>query len=92
MEQQVSQSGQNWAVYMLRCADDTFYTGVTTNLQRRLDEHNGVVAGKGARYTRGRRPVTLVWWEDSHSRSSALKREYAIKQLRRSAKLQLCDA
>ncbi len=81
---------QQWWVYMLRCADDSLYTGVTTDLVRRLDEHNGKHAGRGARYTRARRPVKLVWQEAGHDRGSALKREYELKQLSRREKLLLC--
>lgn len=75
---------------MLRCADDSLYTGVTTDLKRRLAEHNGDRAGRGARYTRARRPVILVWQEAGHDRSSALKREFALKKMSRNEKLLLC--
>ena len=75
-----------WYVYMLRCRDGTLYTGSTNDLERRLAAHN---AGKGAKYTRGRRPVTLVYWESCPDRSSALRREYAVKQMSRSQKLEL---
>lgn len=78
-----------WWVYMLRCADGSLYTGVTTDTVRRLEEHNGQRGRKGARYTRVRRPVELVWREAGHDRSSALKREYALKRLRRVDKEQL---
>lgn len=71
----------DWAVYMLLCADGSLYTGISTDPARRLAEHNGERAGKGARYTRVRRPVELVWAEAGHDRSSALKREYAIKKM-----------
>ncbi|MEY2665454.1 MAG: hypothetical protein RLZZ480_559 [Candidatus Parcubacteria bacterium] len=71
-------------VYMLRCADGTLYTGYATDVEKRLREHNGEVNVKAAaRYTRGRRPVTLVYQESLSSRSLALKREYEIKQLTR---------
>ncbi|KEA65735.1 putative endonuclease containing a URI domain [Marinobacterium lacunae] len=79
---------QNWYVYIVRCADGSFYTGVTTDLQRREREHNGE-GGPGARYTRARRPVAMVWSEVQSDRSSALRREYAIKRLRRAQKLRL---
>lgn len=78
-------------VYLLRCADDTLYTGYTTDLARRVAEHNG--AGRlaaGARYTRSRRPVTLVYHEVLPSRSAAQAREAAIKALPRAAKERLC--
>jgi putative endonuclease len=70
---------------MLRCADDTLYTGITTDLERRLREHNGELSG-GAKATRMKRPVVLVWSEKHPSRSEASRREYAIKQLSRAEK------
>ncbi|MBP0047956.1 GIY-YIG nuclease family protein [Marinobacterium sp. AK62] len=76
---------------MLRCSDGSYYTGVTTDMERRLAEHNGERAGRGARYTRARRPVVVVWQEQGHNRGSALKREYAIKQLSRKQKHELCQ-
>jgi predicted GIY-YIG superfamily endonuclease/SAM-dependent methyltransferase len=74
-------------VYILRCSDDTLYTGITTDLERRLDEHNH--SPKGAKYTRNRRPVALVYSEPCSNKSAASKREYAIKQLKRSQKEEL---
>ena len=80
-----------WFVYLVRCADDTFYTGVTTNLVRRLRQHNGELAG-GAGYTRGRRPVTMVWSEACIERSAAQRREYAVRRSPRTVKARLaCD-
>ena len=76
-------------VYLLRCADGTLYTGFTNDLARRLAAHN---AGRGAKYTRGRRPVELVYWESFSNKSSALRREYAIKQLTRRQKLTLIQS
>ena len=76
-------------VYLLRCADGTLYTGFTNDLARRLGPHN---AGRGAKYTRGRRPVELVYWESFSNKSSALRREYAIKQLPRRQKLALIQS
>ncbi len=76
-----------WFVYMVRCSDGTLYTGVTTNLDRRLVEHNSGVAG--AKYTRARRPVTLKWFERCKTRSSASKREAEIKKLDREQKLRI---
>ena len=74
-----------WHVYIVRCADDTLYTGIAIDVQRRVAEHNG--AGRpGARYTRARRPVKLVYQEPAADRSAAGKREYAIKQMTRAAK------
>jgi putative endonuclease len=75
----------------VRCADGTLYTGVAVDVERRVAEHNG--AGKpGARYTRTRRPVKLVYYEAVANRSAACKREYRIKQLTRQEKLALIAA
>ncbi len=74
--------------YLLRCADGTLYTGVTTDIERRIHEHN---AGTGARYTAGRRPVRLVWQEEHPDRSSAQRRESAIKRWTRRRKEMLAD-
>lgn len=65
-------------MYIVKCADDTLYTGIAKDLQRRLEEHNSL--DKGAKYTRTRRPVTLVYSEEHPDRSAASKREYAIKK------------
>jgi len=73
-------------VYVIECRDGTYYTGYTTNVERRVAEHN---AGTAAKYTRGRRPVELVHVETYDSQSAAMQREYAIKQLRRREKEQL---
>lgn len=74
-------------LYILECADKTLYTGITTNLERRVHEHN--TAKIGAKYTRARRPVMLVYSKKFRSRSAALKAEYKIKQMTRAEKLQL---
>jgi len=71
---------KSWSVYILRCADNSLYTGVTLDVTKRLDEHNGIKIN-GAKYTHARRPVTLVYQEPSSSRSDACKREYEIKSL-----------
>lgn len=76
-------------VYIVMCDDGTYYTGYTTDVERRVAEHND---GTGAKYTRGRRPVDLVHVETYDSQSAAMQREYAIKQLRRSQKEQLIRA
>lgn len=78
-----------WCVYMLRCADGTLYTGITTDVARRVAEHNGD-SGLGARYTRSRRPVALVYAEPADNRADASRREAAIKRLDRARKLALC--
>lgn len=73
-----------WNIYIVRCADNTLYTGITTDLERRIREHND---GKvGAKYTRPRRPVVLVYWEAAATRSEASKREREIKGLNQSQK------
>jgi putative endonuclease len=76
----------HWMVYMLECADNTLYTGITNNLDRRLAEH---AAGKGARYTKGRGPFRLVYREICEGRAEASRRETAIKSLGRTKKRQL---
>lgn len=75
-----------WYVYMLRCGDGSLYTGYTDNVERRLAVHQ---SGKGAKYTRGRLPVTLAYQEELPDKSAALRREAAIKSLTRSEKLAL---
>lgn len=84
-------SKSHWYTYILRCADSSLYTGVTTDLNRRLQEHNQDNK-KGARYTKVRRPVTLVYQEICNDRSSACKREAAIKKLTRQQKLKLINS
>ena len=73
-------------VYIVECSDGTYYTGYTTELKRRIKEHN---QGEGAKYTRGRLPVQLVYKEEYNSKSKAMKREYAIKNLTREKKEKL---
>ena len=75
-----------WFVYVVRCGDDSLYTGIATDVEARVSVHN---CGRGARYTRSRLPVTLVHVERKRTRSSALKREIAIKRLPRAEKLAL---
>jgi putative endonuclease len=79
---------KRWHVYIVRCADGTLYAGVAIDVVRRVDEHNGL-RKIGARYTRARRPVKLVYQEMAANRSAACKREYRIKQLSRREKLAL---
>ncbi|MBA61502.1 MAG: endonuclease [Planctomycetaceae bacterium] len=78
-----TEDSRGWFVYILQCADGTLYTGMTNDLPRRIEQHN---AGTAARYTRARTPVELVYQQETANRSSALKREYAIKQLTRKQK------
>ena len=72
-----------WYLYILRCGDNTLYTGITTDVEKRLEAHR---SGKGAKYTRGRAPLELVYQESCGSHSNALKREAEIKKLPRTAK------
>jgi len=74
---------QNWYLYILRCGDGTLYTGITTDVEKRLEVHR---SGKGAKYTRGRAPLELVYRENCGSHSDALKRELAVKALTRQEK------
>ena len=73
--------------YIVQCSDGTLYTGWTNDLKRRIDAHN---SGNGAKYTRSRRPVALVYWEEFETKEAAMKREYDIKQLTRRQKMSLC--
>jgi len=79
-------AGTNWSLYILGCADGSFYTGVSTDIDRRLQEHQ---EGKASRYTRTRRPVVLVYREECGTRSQALSRECAVKSLSRCRKEEL---
>ena len=80
---------KQWCVYILKCKDDTLYTGMTDDFEKRLAVHR---AGKGAKYTRGRAPLEPVYFEPCEDLSSACKREYAIKQLTRAKKIVLIEA
>ena len=75
-----------WQVYILKCGDGSLYTGITTDIDQRLTTHN---AGKGAKYTRGRLPVTLIYAEPADNRATASQREAVIKKMGRAAKLRL---
>lgn len=77
-----------WFLYMVRCSDNSFYTGITKDIERRIEEHNSDDV-LGARYTRPRRPVALVYSEVFQSRSNAARREYEIKKMRREDKERL---
>jgi len=77
-----SEKEKQWLVYILRCKDNSLYTGITNDLERRLSEHNDdSTNSKAARYTRARQPVTLAYQENCEDRVEASKREYAIKKL-----------
>ncbi len=73
----------DWKVYIILCSDDTLYTGITTDLQRRFGQH---ASGRGAKYFRGRQPAEVVYQESGHTRSSACTRELEIKTLARAGK------
>ena len=79
---------RQWFLYILRCGDGSLYTGITTDVEARLDMHR---SGKGAKYTRGRGPLELIYTEPCGTRSDASKREWAIKKLTREEKMQLCS-
>ena len=79
---------QTWKLYILRCRDGSLYTGITTDVEKRFAAHN---AGKGAKYTRGRGPLELVYREDCGDHSAALKRELEIKALSRDEKMKLIE-
>ncbi|HIC81362.1 MAG TPA: GIY-YIG nuclease family protein [Chromatiales bacterium] len=82
-------TAQGWTVYMVQCSDGTLYTGITNDLGRRLDQHNN---GDGAKYTRARRPVRLVYREEAADKSAALRREIALKRLSSIQKRRLITA
>lgn len=79
---------RKWYVYILRCLDDTLYTGITNNIERRLKAHN---AGTASKYTRSRRPVTMIYQEEAETKGDALRRELAIKTMTRSQKQSLIE-
>jgi putative endonuclease len=78
----------NWQVYIILCSDNSFYTGITTDIERRYRQH---AEGKGAKYFRGRQPVKVVLLESGHSRSSAGTREAKVKSFSHAAKMQLIE-
>ena len=90
MANKATKSKERHYVYLVRCVDDSLYCGWTTDLKRRMEAHNGLSPG-GAQYTRGRRPVTLVYSESFHNKQDAQRREYTIKQMTKTKKLQLIE-
>ena len=78
----------SWAVYILECSDGSFYTGISNNVEARINTHN---ASKGAKYTKSRLPVTLVFQENTFNKSESLRREIEIKKLTRKKKRELID-
>jgi len=79
----------NWHVYIILCSDDTLYTGITTDIRRRMREH---ASGCGAKYFRGRKPKELLYLEGGHDRSTASKRELSIKNMKRADKQLLVES
>jgi putative endonuclease len=79
---------ERWFAYFVRCADGSLYAGITNDLDKRVKAH---ATGRGAKYTRGRGPLTLLHHEPARTRSAALKREYQLKRMRREAKLAFLD-
>jgi putative endonuclease len=79
---------RNWKLYILRCGDGSLYTGIAVDIAARLEQHR---SGKGAKYTRGRGPLELVYTEECGTHSEALKRELAVKALPRAEKLRLFE-
>ncbi len=80
---------KSWAVYILRCSDGTLYTGITNDLDKRIETHS---SGQGSKYTRSRLPVELVYHEQAENRSEATRRELEIKGLSRSDKIKMIRA
>jgi putative endonuclease len=78
-----------WVVYILECSDGSFYTGISNNVEARINTHN---ASKGAKYTKSRLPVTLVFQENTFNKTESLRREIEIKKLTRKKKRELIDA
>lgn len=79
----------SWFLYIVECTDASYYTGITTDIDRRIEEHN---SGKGAKYTQGRGPVSVVYTESFEDRSQASKREFEIKSLNKEQKTKLIQA
>ena len=77
-------SNEDWFVYLVRCKDNSLYCGITKNLEKRINDHN--TSQRGAKYTRSRRPVSLVWHTQASNRSSALRLEHRIKKLSKKEK------
>jgi putative endonuclease len=79
----------NWSVYIIHCSDDSYYTGISNDVERRIEQHASL---RGAKYFRGRKPQRLVYLESGHTRSTATRREVEIKKLSRIEKVKLLDA
>jgi putative endonuclease len=85
----MSECDLNWHVYIIHCSDDTLYTGITTDIARRFEQHT---SGRGAKYFRGRHPVKVLYQESGHTRSSASRRELEIKAFSRIEKIALISS
>ena len=83
----MTESVENWSLYIIEASDTSLYTGITTDVDRRFDEH--LSGNRGARYFNGRKPLRVIYREDGHSRASASRREAEIKKMSRRAKQQL---
>jgi putative endonuclease len=79
----------NWQVYIITCSDNSLYTGITTDVARRLGQHK---SGRGAKYFRGRQPVQLIYLESGHNLSTAMRKEASIKRMERSKKFLLISS
>lgn len=86
----MTQKFKQWFVYVVECSDGSLYTGITTNLKRRISEHNS--SKKGAKYTKSRQPVELIYFETASNRSEATMREINIKKLSKKNKIQLINS
>jgi putative endonuclease len=89
MKQSLTKKKMGWSLYVLKCKDGTYYTGITNDLSRRVQQHN---EGTASRYTRSRRPVKVIFQEPCRGKSSALKKEYAVKSLTRKMKVEYIRA
>lgn len=89
LSQENTQNKKNWLVYIILCSDNSLYTGITTDLNRRFEQHKNK---KGAKYFYGRQPLQVVYTEEGHVRSSASKREYEIKNYSKSEKIKLISS
>ena len=89
---QTLNEASTWFLYIIRCSDDSLYTGITTDVERRLREHNGEKGKRAsAAYTRARRPVALMYQEEHADRACASRREFSVKKMSRAQKLELID-
>jgi len=88
----MNDTSKKFYIYIVSCCDGTLYTGYTNDIPTRIEEHNGLSKKTGAKYTSARRPVKLVYSEEHESKSTAMKREWEIKQMSRLEKIELVDS